>query len=79
MKTFPCTPAQFNALRSRLLEQGITIPSGDDGIISTETPAHIALKYHYDGDSTLTLSILEKPLFLPSAMIWEKVSEWIAA
>lgn len=75
MKTFPCLPSQFDSLRSRLMQLGVTLPSGTDGVIAH---SGIELKYHYDG-ATLTISILKKPFILSSSLVWSKVEEWIAA
>jgi hypothetical protein len=72
MKTYPLTAQQFDALRTRLLQQGVTLPDGADGVL-----AHfgIELGYHYDG-AKLTLKILKKP-FIPTSMIWEQVDKWV--
>jgi ABC-type sulfate transport system permease subunit len=75
MKTYPLTQAGFHALRTRLLSMGATVPDGTDGTISTRG---IVLKYHFDGKQ-LTLSILEKPFLIPSALIWSTVDEWLTS
>jgi hypothetical protein len=81
MKTFPLTPDQFNQLRTRLLELGITIPGNEGTIIHSG----IELKYFYlppvlmFGTGTLTLSIQKKPIFVPNSMIWDKVGEWLGS
>ncbi len=73
MKTYPLTPDQFSALRTKLLSTGVTLSS--DGILSYQG---IVLKYHYDGEA-LTLTIQEKPLLIPSGLIWGKVDDWVLA
>lgn len=75
MKIFPLIPSQFDALRSKLLTMGVTLPSGSDGLISY---SNIDLKYHYDG-AKLTLSVVKKPFLIAESLIWEKVGEWINA
>lgn len=77
MKTYSLTPQQFDALRTKLLSQGITIPSGTDGGFSIPTPlGEVEAKYHYDG-SKLTLTILKKPVFLSASRIWQSVDQWV--
>lgn len=75
MKTYPLTPSGFTALRTRLLELGVTLPAEDAGVLSYQG---IVLNYNYDG-ITLTLSIRQKPFIVPSSMIWDQVDKWIAA
>lgn len=74
MKTYSLTPQQFTALRSKLLEAGITVPSDITGVLSFK---NIELKYTYTGGS-LTLSILKRPILIPPSMIWDAVDGWIA-
>ena len=73
MKTYSLTPTQFNALRSKLLSQGIQLPSDSQGVLSFK---RIELKYNYDG-AKLTLSILKRPMLIPASMIWEQVDKWV--
>lgn len=73
MKTYQLAPSGFDALRTKLLQSGITLPSGSDGTISQHG---IELKYHYDG-KTLTLTVQKKPFLIPAAMIWKTVDEWV--
>lgn len=76
MKTYPLTQEQFLALRTRLLQQGVSIPQGTDGTISQ---SGVVLKYHYDNEQQrLTLSIVQKPWIASSGMIWDQVDRWIA-
>jgi hypothetical protein len=44
MKTYPLTPEQFNALRTKLLQMGVQLEDGNDGEIAYRG---IRLKYHY--------------------------------
>jgi len=74
MKTYPLTPQQFDALRTRLLQMKIALPLYSEGVIAQNG---IELKFHYDG-AKLTLSIQKKPALIPGAMIWKTVDEWIA-
>lgn len=75
MKTYLLTPAGFDALRTKLLDLGITLPSGADGVLSYNG---IELKYRYDGSAALTLTVMKKPMLVPSSLIWEQVDKWIA-
>ena len=86
MKTYPLTPTQLNQLRTRLLELGVTLPDGQEGVL---IHGGIQLKYFYSPTSycagtpnlaspgVLTLSILKKPLVLPASAIWVQVGAWI--
>jgi hypothetical protein len=73
MKTYSLTPQQFAALRTKLLETGITLPSDSQGVLSFKG---IELKYRYDG-AKLTLSILKRPMLIPASLIWEQVDKWV--
>jgi len=73
MKIYSLTPQQFDALRSRLLLQGVALPEGTAGVLSFKG---IDLKYNYDGVK-LTLVILKKPFILPSGLIWQTVDQWV--
>lgn len=77
MKTYPLTPSQFSALRTRLLEAGITLNAApglyQNGVLSY---LRIQLKYNYDGVK-LTLSILKRPMLISANLIWGQVDGWI--
>ena len=73
MKTYPLTQQQFDSLRTRLLQQGVTLPDGADGVLAH---SGIELGYHYDGGK-LTLKILKKPFIAPTSMIWDQVTKWV--
>lgn len=73
MKTYSLTQQQFDSLRTRLLQQGVTLPDGADGVLAH---SGIELGYHFDGQK-LTLKITRKPFILPTSMIWEKVDQWV--
>jgi len=75
MKTYLLTPAGFDALRTKLLELGITLPSGADGVLPYKG---IELKYHYDGSAVLTMTVIKRPMWIPSSLIWEKVDGWLS-
>jgi hypothetical protein len=79
MKTYPLTPQQFSALRTRLLETGITLPAENQGMLTFKG---IELKYAYfPPDSmragSLILSILKRPMLIPPSIIWEQVNKWV--
>jgi hypothetical protein len=73
MKTYSLTATQFNALRAKLLSQGIQLPSDSQGVLSFKG---IELKYNYNG-SKLTLSVLKKPFLIPESLIWGEVDKWV--
>jgi hypothetical protein len=79
MKTYPLTPEQFNALKTKLIQMGVQLEDGNDGEIAYKG---IKLKYRYwPPDSmrsgSLTLTILEKPFLISQGLIWGKVDEWL--
>lgn len=74
MKIYTLTPDQFNALRTRLLEAGVTLPDGSQGILSFK---NIDLKYNYNGSHLLTLSILKRPFLIAPSLIWAQVDSWV--
>lgn len=77
MKTYPLTPMQFSALRTKLLSLGVTLPSDTEGTLNYKG---IALRYYYHVEAgRLILDIQDKPMFAPASMIWEKVDEWMAS
>ena len=73
MKTYVLSPSGFSALRTRLLELGVTLPDGNAGRIRSNG---VVLEYQYDGE-TLTLKGIEKPFIAPWSMVWAKVDEWL--
>ena len=75
MKTYPLTPQGFAALRTRLLEQGVTLPAEAYGDLLYQG---IKLRYSYDGEA-LQLSIQQKPFLIPASMIWEQLDKWLAS
>ena len=75
MKTYPLTPQGFTALRTRLLELGVTLPTEAYGDLTYQG---IKLRYSYDGEA-LQLSIQQKPFLIPASMIWEQVDKWLAS
>ena len=75
MKTYQLTPQGFAALRTRLLELGVTLPAEASGDLLYQG---IKLRYSYDGEA-LQLSIQQKPFLVPASMIWERVDQWLAS
>ena len=75
MKTYPLTTTGFDALRTKLLSMGVTLPSDSDGTLSHDG---VTLKYRYDG-TALTLSIQQKPFYVPASLIWDEVDGWLSA
>jgi hypothetical protein len=75
MKTYTLDQARFDRLRTKLLTLGITLPDGENGII---TYSAVELKYHY-ADGVLTLAILRKPFIIPARTVWDRVDGWLAS
>jgi hypothetical protein len=74
MKTYPMSQSAFDALRTRLLEAGVTLP---DGYFGTLEYRGIKLKYSFDGEK-LTLSVQQKPFLIPAGEIWKVVDGWVS-
>jgi len=79
-KTYPLTQEQFKALRTRLLEQGVTLPAEQQGRLEYSGIKGIKLDYYYDSEQQrLTLTVVEKPWIVPMSLVWSKVDGWIGA
>lgn len=56
-RTYTVTPAQITAFRAQLVAHDIKVPAGNDGQIAPGWG--VLLGFHYDGTSTLTLTIIK--------------------
>ncbi|MGH9404227.1 MAG: hypothetical protein ACRD3D_00150 [Terriglobia bacterium] len=63
------TPASLEALRSELKSMGITPPEGDSGTV-TYQGVKLGMDYA-PAAQTLTVQILDKPIFIPESLIWQ--------
>ena len=68
------TPTVFNNLKAMLGKVGINVPSGNEGEIEG-----YGVKGHFlwDGTTTLTLAVTDKPFVLPCAIIVGKLNDAI--
>ena len=68
------TPTVFNNLKAMLGKVGLNVPSGNEGEIEG-----YGVKGHYlwDGATTLTLVVTDKPFVLPCAIIVGKLNDAI--
>ena len=70
------TRKELDSLRGDLKKEGISLPRGDDVMITG--PHGIELKAVYDETrQTLKVAITKKPFFIPEARIWEIVDSGV--
>jgi hypothetical protein len=67
------TQGEFDAVAARLKSQGIDL-SGPTGTIEK---MGVKAGYAYDGE-TLTVEVMEKPVFVTREYVEEKLKEWLA-
>lgn len=72
-KTYPLSPSGFSALRSRLLELGVTLPADTEGTLEHRG---VYLQYRYI-PGTLTLKIIRQPIIVATWYIWNQVDKWL--
>lgn len=74
--TFSLTPTEFAQRRRELVEQQhVEMPEGNTG---EATSSGVTVSYEYDGRSTLSVSILHKPMLVPESAIVSRIREWFA-
>jgi hypothetical protein len=73
--SYPLTETGFDALRTKLLALGVTIPAGTRGTVSGVRD--ILLGYDFTG-ALLTITILKKPVLIPAGEVWKVVDQWVA-
>ena len=66
----------FNCLKKKLEKAGVKIPAGNEGELEG-----YGVKGHFkwDGKTTLTVTVTDKPLILPCGMITGKLNETVQA
>ena len=63
---------RLNQFRRKMKSFGVEVPEGDDVEISA--PLGVKMRAAYDEPAQLlTLTILEKPMFVPESQIWSIV------
>jgi hypothetical protein len=65
------TPQKFQNLREGLQRSGIRLPEDGNGIIEA-MGVKVAVSY-LATENALDICIVEKPPFIPSALVWEQV------
>jgi len=67
-------PGELERLRSELHKSGVNAPEGDD--VTLEGPHNVFLRARYDRQrETLTVTITDKPFWVPQRQIWEIVDQ----
>lgn len=68
---------RLNQFRAKMKSYGVTVPPGDD--VDIDAPMGVRMHAKYDeAAQTLTLEIIEKPMFVPSSQIWSIVESGTA-
>lgn len=63
-KTFAITPDQFAQFRAKAEAQGVTVPPGNDGTVTTHGfVIDFSYDFSYDGTANLTLRVTGLPWF----------------
>lgn len=74
-KQFTITPDQMAGFRQQATSQGILVPASNSG---TVTHDGVSIGYAFDG-TTLTLTILSKPFFIPASVIFGELAPYLPA
>ena len=65
------TRERLDGLKQGMRQKGLTPPEGDSGVIES---MGVKLSVTYNADAqVLKFCILEKPAFIPAAMVWGQI------
>jgi len=65
------TPDRFESLRQGLQQKGVKLPDGGNGIVEA---MGVKLSVAYvAAENALDICIVEKPVFIPSSLVWARV------
>jgi|GWRWMinimDraft_5_1066013.scaffolds.fasta_scaffold103439_1 hypothetical protein len=66
------TREKLDVFRGKMKKFGVEVPEGDD--VEIKAPIGVKMRAKYDEASqTLSLEILDKPIFIPESQIWSIV------
>lgn len=72
--TFSLTPTEFEHCRQELIDQQhIEMPKSNAGEVSA---SGVTVAYDYDGQSTLSIHIVHKPMLVPESAIVSRIQHW---
>lgn len=73
MKLFEnVTREKLDEFRGKMNKYGVNVPDGDD--VEIKAPLGVRVQATYDENAqTLTLRIVEKPVYVPESQIWSIV------
>ena len=68
------TPEVFECMKNKLAEKGINVPPGNEGEMEG-----FGVKGHFkwDGTDNLTLTITDKPFFIPCGTVLGQIKEFV--
>lgn len=73
-RIFTVTPDQMAKFRVEAAENGIALP----GLSSGQAMTHgVVIDYAYDGVSSLVLTIVSKPFYIPASVIWTELRSYL--
>jgi hypothetical protein len=67
-------PDTFECMKKKLQDYGIYVPPGNDGELSGKG---IAARFLWDGESTLTIQITEKPIFVSCGTADNEIKKFV--
>ena len=68
------TREHVNKIRKGIGKFGITMPEGDD--VDIDGPLGVKMHLTYDeSGKTLSLSVIDKPVFIPESQIWNVIEK----
>jgi hypothetical protein len=67
-------PVAFSCMKKKLQSSGIHIPSGNKGELSGRG---VVADFEWDGNSTLTITIKEKPFFVSCEIAVYKIRQFV--
>lgn len=71
------TPDKVAHLRAQLEGHGIAVPPGNSGKI-IDSNDNITFTFNYDGVSTLTITISQKPWWMSADAVWSAIQEYLS-
>jgi len=67
-------PDTFNCLKKRLQGYGIQVPAGNRGELSGKG---VTANFEWDGQSTLTITITEKPFIVSYEVVAQQIKSFV--
>ena len=77
-KSYPLTPDQLAAIRTKAAASGLTLPAGDAGTFTPPGHSEITLGFAY-ANGALQITILHKDWYEPAGAIWNGLDPFLTA